>query len=314
MRQLISVIHVTAVVALFPPSLSGMQEPARPSPEALRSAIARQVAMVPGAEVGVSVRDLHSGLTLGLNETTEFHAASTMKVPVMLEVLRSVDEGRLALDQGVLLVNSFHSIVDGSPYDLSPGSDGDTTLYQRTGERVAIRDLMERMIVRSSNLATNVLVSLVGAVQTTETARRLGASRIQVRRGVEDGKAFAAGLINTTTSADLAVLLERIEAGNALSPASARLMKEILLRQEFNDEIPAGLPAGVAVAHKTGAITATLHDAAIVYPPGRRPYVLVVLTRGIRDERVAREMIVSISRLVWTALAAAGAPAAATSP
>jgi beta-lactamase class A len=223
-----------------------------------------------------------------------------MKIPVMLEVLRAVETGRLHLDQGILLVNRFHSIVDGSPYTLDAGSDSDSLMYTRVGQRVTVRELLERMIVRSSNLATNALIALVGADHANATAHALGASRIRVLRGVEDDKAFAAGMNNTTTSADLAVLLERIERNDALGPESARLMKEILLRQEFNDEIPAGLPPGTPEAHKTGSITATLHDAAIVYPPGRAPYVLVVLTRKIPDEATARTLIADVSRLVWT--------------
>jgi beta-lactamase class A len=223
-----------------------------------------------------------------------------MKIPVMIEVLRSAESGRLSLDQGVLLVNRFHSIVDGSPYALSSNDDSDSTVYRRVGERVPVRELMERMIVRSSNLATNALIALVGAEQANATAHALGATHIQVLRGVEDGKAYAAGRNNTTTSADLAVLLERIERGEALKPESVRLMKEVLLRQEFNDEIPAGVPKGTPVAHKTGSITATLHDAAIVYPAARAPYVLVVLTRNIPDEKVAKSLIADISRLVWT--------------
>ena len=105
---------------------------------------------------------------------------------------------------------------------------------------------------------------------------------------------------NTTTSADLAILLLRIERNEALSAESARLMREILLRQEFNEEIPAGVPKGTPVAHKTGSITATLHDAAIIYPSGRPPYVLVVLTRKIPSDTTARALIADISRLVWT--------------
>ena len=158
---------------------------------------------------------------------------------------------------------------------------------------------MERMIVRSSNLATNALIVLVGADRANATAHSLGASRMRVLRGVEDGKAYEAGMNNTTTSADLAVLLQRIERNEAIGAESARLMKEILLRQEFNDAIPAGVPAGTPVAHKTGSITATLHDAAIVYPPGRAPYVLVVLTRKIPAAETARTLIVDVSRLVW---------------
>jgi beta-lactamase class A len=272
----------------------------RTIPGTLSARIAARIAEVPGAEVAVSYRDLQSGDSLDLRADVDFHAASTMKVPVMIEVLRSVDEGRLGLDQEILLINAFHSIVDGSPYALDANDDSDSTVYARVGQRVPVRELLERMIVRSSNLATNALIALVGADQANASAHRLGASHIRVLRGVEDGKAYAAGRNNTTTSADLAVLLERIEHGDALRPASARLMKEILLRQELNDEIPAGLPSGTPVAHKTGSITATLHDAAIVYPRGRAPYVLVVLTRNIPDEHVAKRLIADISRIVWS--------------
>lgn len=267
---------------------------------ALASRIRARIAALPGAEVAVSYRDLATGDSLDLGADVSFHAASTMKIPVMLEVLRSVEAGRLSLDQGILLVNRFHSIVDGSPYALDAGDDSDSSMYARVGQRVPVRTLLEHMIVRSSNLATNVLVELVGADRANASAHALGATHIRVLRGVEDGKAFDAGLNNMTTSADLAVLLERIERKQALGPASATLMKEILLRQEFNDEIPAGVPPGTPVAHKTGSITATLHDAAIVYPPSRKPYVLVVLTRKIPDQARARVLIADISRLVWT--------------
>ena len=267
---------------------------------ALQRAIAERIAGVPGAEVAVSYRDLGHGESLDLRADVDFHAASTMKIPVMIQVLRDVDAGRLALDQRILLVNRFYSIMDGSPYLLDRNDDSDSTVYSRIGERVPVADLVERMIVRSSNLATNALVALVGADRSDATAHALGATRIRVLRGVEDSKAFAAGRNNTTTSNDLAVLLAHVERGDALLPASARLMKDVLLRQEFNDEIPAGVPKGTPVAHKTGSITATLHDAAIVYPPGQAPYVLVVLTRAIPDEKVARALIADISRLVWT--------------
>jgi beta-lactamase class A len=265
----------------------------------LRAAITARIATVPGAQVAVSYRPLDGTDSLELNADVDFHAASTMKVPVMIEVLRAVDAGRLSLDQGILLVNRFHSIVDGSPYALDAGEDSDSSVYRHIGERVAVRDLLERMIVRSSNLATNTLIALVGAAQADSTAHRLGATHMRVLRGVEDGKAFAAGMNNTTTSGDLASLLLHVERADALRPTSAALMKEVLLRQEFNESIPAGVPAGTPIAHKTGSITGVLHDAAIVYPPGRSPYVLVVLTRSIPDEKVAASLIADISRLVW---------------
>jgi beta-lactamase class A len=189
--------------------------------------------------------------------------------------------------------------VDGSPYELDAGDDSDSSMYARVGQRVPVRELLEHMIVRSSNLATNALIALVGADRANAVAHSLGATHIRVLRGVEDNKAYDAGMNNTTTSSDLAVLLQHVERGDALRADGARLMKEILLRQEFNDEIPAGVPKGTPVAHKTGSITATLHDAAIVYPPGRPPYVLVVLTRKIPAEKTAQALIADISRLVW---------------
>ncbi len=266
---------------------------------ALRDLINARIAASPGAVVGVSFIDMETGESLALNADTVFHAASTMKIPVMIEVLRRAQEGAFSLDQKVLLVNQFASIADGSPFSLLPADDEDTALYSKIGQRVPIRDLLKRMITRSSNFATNELIALVGADRVTAGARQLGAARIQVLRGVEDTKAFNLGMINTTTSADLAILLAAIEQGKALSPAGSAEMREILLAQEFNSEIPAGLPAGTKVAHKTGSITAVSHDAAIVYPPGRKPYVIVVLTRGIREAAKSDALIADVSRLIW---------------
>jgi beta-lactamase class A len=274
---------------------------ARPSlDDSLAARLRARIAEVPGAEVGVAYRDLGSRDSLDLASDAQFHAASTMKLPVLIELFRQADAGRLSLDQPVLLENRFHSIVDGSPYALSPGDDSDSLVYTLVGTRVTLRELAERMIVRSSNLATNALIELVGARRADSTARMLGARGTKVLRGVEDQKAYDAGLSNVTTAADLAAMLAAIERGEAAASRSCTAMKEILFRQQFNDEIPAGLPPGTPVAHKTGSITAILHDAAIVYPPGRPPYVLVVLTRGVQDQAVARQLIADISRMVWT--------------
>ena len=253
----------------------------------------------PGAEVGLAYVDLASGDTLFLNADTSFHAASTMKVPVMIELFQRSTSGSFRMDQGLMLVNQFASIADGSAYSLDPSFDSDSTLYHRLGQRVRIDTLLRLMITRSSNFATNTLIALVGAEGVNRTMRSLGANRIQVLRGVEDGKAFDKGMNNTTTARDLAIILRAIEEGRAASPEATREMRKILLAQEFNEKIPAGLPSGIRVAHKTGEITAHSHDAAIVYPPGRKPYVLVVLTRGIQDGTRASKLIADISSIIY---------------
>ncbi len=291
--------HISrAVIAALAVSVVTSTLPAQ-SPDSLRARLDARIAATPGAVVGVYFKSLGNGELLGIAADSSFHAASTMKVPVMIEYFHQVERGGLSEQQPILLVNQFASIVDGSPFSVAPIDDSDSTMYLRVGARVPARELVERMIVRSSNLATNAVIALLGAKRVDSTAHALGARNIRVLRCVEDGKAFQKGLNNTTTARDLGVLLEAIEKRSAASPRSCTEMLGILGRQEFNEEIPAGLPPGTRVAHKTGQISGVRHDAAVVYPPGHSPYVLVVLTRNIPDERVARKLIVDLSRLVW---------------
>lgn len=281
--------------------------PVAPSPEptpTLETRLAQRIRQVPGAEAAVWIEDLGTGATFAVAETVTYHPASTMKLPVMVALVRAAEAGALALDDRVILENRFRSIVDGSPYALIREEDSDPALYDRVGAPISFRELNHRMIVRSSNLATNALIERLGADSVTRVAAALGAEGVIVRRGVEDAKAFAAGRNNATTARGLGRLLAAIERGTAASAAGTALMRTTLLAQEFNDEIPAGLPAGTPVAHKTGWITGQTHDAAIVYPPGRTPFVLVVLTRGIPDRTTAQRLIADLAGLTWSQVVA----------
>jgi beta-lactamase class A len=250
-----------------------------------------------GAErVAVAFYDLETREQILIAPDESFHAASTMKVPVMMEVFRQARALKFSLDDRIPIKNDFVSIVDGSHYSLSPESDSEGGLYKRVGQTETIRRLLELMIDVSSNLATNLLIERVTAARVMEFMREIGAQNISVLRGVEDGKAFQKGLNNTATARDLMTILRRIAEHRAVSPAASKEMIQVMLRQKFNEGIPAGLPAGVRIAHKTGSITRVNHDAAIVYPPGRKPYVLVVLTRGLSDENRSHRLIADISR------------------
>ncbi|HWN98589.1 MAG TPA: serine hydrolase [Blastocatellia bacterium] len=256
-----------------------------------------------GAEtVGVAFHDLGSGAEVLINPDQSFHAASTMKVPVMMELYRQTEAGQYSLDDRIPIKNDFASIVDGSHYSLSPDDDSDVTLYKRVGQTAPIRELLYLMITVSSNLATNLLIERVGAPRVAELMRQYGARNIRVLRGVEDGKAFERGMNNTTTARDLMILLELIAEGRAGSKKASDEMLNVLLGQKFNEGIPAGLPAEARVAHKTGSITKAYHDAAIVYLPNHKPYVLVVLTRGLADENRAHKLAADISREVYESL------------
>ena len=256
-----------------------------------------------GAEVvGVAVYDTQTKQTLLLNERVSLHAASTMKLPVMMEIFRLVQEKRLRLDEPLEVKNKFYSIVDGSEYRLGKDDDSDEEVYRRIGQKMTVLELMEHMITWSSNLATNLLIERVTPEKVMALMRSLGASDIQVLRGVEDGKAFRAGKNNTTTAYDLMLLLKLIAENKFQSKKACEKIVEILAAQHFNDGIPAGVPAGTRVAHKTGEITNHTHDAGIVYPPDGKPYVIVVLTKGIADQKQSNKLIAEISRTVYQAL------------
>lgn len=279
-----------------------------PAPRTLRAALDQRLASEPGT-VAVAFVDLGSGDTLFRQADLRYHAASTMKVPVLIQLARDVDAGRTRWDDSLTVENRFISLADGSPFTLDAGDDSDSSLYAMSGQRVSQRRLAELMITRSSNFATNLIIARLDAKRVNATAHMLGADSIEIRRGVEDGKAFDKGMNNTTTARDLATLLTAITRGRAASPASSREIVRMLLGQEFNNGIPAGLPPGTRVAHKTGSITALLHDAAIVYLPNRAPYVLVVLTRGYPDQPVAERLIADVSRIVYQSVTAGAATA-----
>lgn len=253
-----------------------------------------------GAEVAVVFQTLDGRHTLSIDPDKPFHAASTMKVPVMIELFRQAEAGKLSLDDPLPVTNEFHSIVDGSVYQLSVGDDSDAEVYKAVGRTMTLRQLCEAMITVSSNLAADLLIERLGVRNIQATVDRLGANGMHVLRGVEDLKAFDTGMNNETTARALAVLLTKIATGHAVSAKSDAEMVEILERQHFHDAIPAGLPEGTVVAHKTGNITKIHHDAAIVYGP--HPYVLVVLARGIEDQKVSGPLIASISREIWNEL------------
>ena len=253
-----------------------------------------------GAEVAVVFRALDGRDELLVNPDLEFHAASTMKVPVMIELFRQAHAGTLTLDDRVPIVNEFHSIVDGSPFHLDAGDDSDADVYKHVGDTMSYRELCEAMITLSSNFAANILIERLGTTSIQATVDALGAGGMHVLRGVEDNKAFAKGLNNTTTARALATLMEAIASGRAVDADASREMVDILARQHFSDRIPAGLPHGLRVAHKTGDITRIQHDAAIVY--AGRPYVLVILIRGLDDARKGSALAAAISRAVFESI------------
>jgi beta-lactamase class A len=250
-----------------------------------------------GADVGVAFRTLDGKTEWFSRADDVFHAASTMKIPVMIELFHQVREGTLKLDEPLVVKNEFHSLVDGSIFTLDPADDSETDLYKAVGQTRTLSQLCELMITVSSNLATNLLVEKLGVDNIRATVHALHADGMSVLRGVEDNKAYEKGMNNTTTARGLLVLLEAIAKGQAVDPDSSRQMVQILARQKFNEAIPAGLPSGTRVAHKTGELPKVHHDAAIVYAP--RPFVLVILVRGLAESKDSAALMADITRRIY---------------
>jgi len=244
--------------------------------DALQAALRQEVA-ASGAEVGLYYRSL---------------AQAGDSILLSADLLRP-------LPSQVDVKSTFSSIVDGSAFELPAESDSDTTFYGRVGEQASISDLIDRMITWSSNLATNILIEVADPKRVTRTVRSFGADSMEVLRGVEDLKAFQAGLSNTTTARDLGNVMGAVATSDRFTEQSRDEMLGILERQHFRDNIPAGLPSGTRVANKTGWITGINHDAAVVFPDGAPPYVLVIMVRGHPAEDQGEALAAELSGMVW---------------
>lgn len=246
----------------------------------------------------VSVHDLESGLRFSLRGDRWFHAASTIKVAVLLALFRAVDEGRVRLDDSLHVRNRFFSAANGSPFQLNRDSDAMPELYQAIGQTAKISALAEGMISASSNLATNLLLDFVGVAYARNVLRDAQVEGVELRRGVEDHAAHEKGVNNEATADGLMTLLSALR-GNFLSSESKEQAIRILLEQRFNSMIPAGLPPHAAVAHKTGEISTACHDMGIVYLPEREPYIAVILTEFDSEQEGRRETVAAISEAIY---------------
>ena len=258
------------------------------------------------AALSFALHDYAADLSFSYGASRVFHAASTIKLTILLALFRAAETGRLRLGDRLHVRNRFRSQADGSPFFLQADRDGDPDLYKSVGRTASLQSLAETMIVRSSNLATNLLIDYLEVPFVTETLETAGLSALRCVRGVEDEAAFAKGLNNHVTAEGLLLFFRRVHEARVLTPESRDRMFDILFQQRFNSMIPGGLPdaAKARVAHKTGEISTVCHDAGMVFLPGRAPYALVVLTEyaGAGSAAARHKLVASISGAVFSFL------------
>lgn len=252
--------------------------------------------------IAVAAYDFEHHTTWSLNAHRWFHAASTIKVPVLLAVFAAIEQHRFEPHSRVHVRNRFLGVVDGRPFRVAEERDANAEVHAALGRMLTVHELAGHMIATSSNLATNLLLDLVGVEAARASLARLRLGGIDLQRGVEDEVAWEAGLNNRVTAAGLCDAFRLIEDGEAISSEASKAMLDILHQQRFRSGIPAGLPEDARVAHKTGEISTIAHDAGIVYLDGRDAYVVVILTEWAPEVNGRQETIARISRAVYRSM------------
>jgi beta-lactamase class A len=265
------------------------------------------------AAVSVAFYDYRADLQFSYQGGRVFHAASTIKLAILLALFRLAETGRCRFTDRLHVRNRFRSAADGAPFFLEAERDGDPLLYKAIGHTASLLALAETMIVRSSNLATNLLLDHLGVPAVAETlaaAGLNGARGMRCLRGVEDEAALAKGLYNQVTADGLLTFFRVVQDAAVVTPESRDRIFDILLQQHFNGMIPAGIPdsAKARVAHKTGEISTICHDAGMVFLPGRPPYILVILTEYAQAGNAASryKTVAGISAAVYEHLEEVG--------
>ena len=272
------------------------------NPSALPERILKIAADAEFGAVAVALHDYESGLEFALEGDRVFHAASTIKVALLLAIYKLAGEGRLHLDDTLHVRNRFRSLADGGVFRVAANRDGDGAVHRRAGRSMRVRELARAMITRSSNLATNLLLDHIGIEAVRSALAEAQIDGIEIARGVEDTRAFEQGISNRVTARGLVRLFQLLCEGDFVREETRAQMLEILHAQEFNSMIPEGLPKDARVAHKTGEISTVCHDAGIVFLPGRKPYVVAILTEMAPSVETRSAPVAEISRAVFEAL------------
>ena len=271
-------------------------------PAELRARFAELEDKAGASAIAIAIDDLETGATFQYHADRWFHAASTIKLAILIGVYGAIHRGDLLPQSRVHVRNRFLSAYDGSPYRVRIDRDANAEVHAEVGRTLRVSELAQHMIASSSNLATNLLLDLVGLDVLQRTLDGFGIEGIDLRRGVEDELAFEHGINNRVTAHGLVSLLRLIGEERAFSPELSRAMLDVLYSQQFRSGIPAGLPREARVAHKTGDISTIAHDAGLVYLPDRKPYALAVLTEWEPSTQGRSATIAAASYLAYSAL------------
>ncbi|HET6567348.1 MAG TPA: serine hydrolase [Rhodothermales bacterium] len=273
---------------------------------ALRNEIDRTADDAGAEAVSVSYYDYETETAWSYRGDRWFHAASTIKLAVLAALYAKICEGVYHPRARLHVRNWFRSVADGKPFRVASSRDANAEVHAAVGKTMRLEELARHMIATSSNLATNLLVDLLTSEGIRETLKRMDVEGVDFHRGVEDERAFEAGINNRVTANGLVHLLRAIYGSELFSEECSRQMVDILLQQEFTSGIPAGLPREVRkqarIANKTGEISTVAHDAGLVFLPDRKPYALAILTQWPPGQSGRQDAVSDISGIIYASL------------
>jgi len=272
-----------AVLSLFVPAPAGAQVDVPAPLEQLQATLRDAAADAPGM-AAYAVSDLATGYTSGYNMNAVMPAASTIKIPIMVEVFKHMAAGDFDFNRRVELLAGDRDWGSGNICN-SP-----------TGSTFPVSTLLTQMITVSDNTAANMLIRLVGRRNINATMADLGLHHTHLADYIHTAEWSVRTSLRTTPS-DMVRLLTHMAKNQLIDEWSSRKMIAILEQQEINTLLPAPLP-GILIAHKTGSFDDTLNDVGIVY--GSEPYVIAVMTTDLPSLPAGRDFIHHISRVAYT--------------
>jgi len=261
-----------------------------PVPLAHLSGYLRAMARHAPGQVALDVIDLATGYSTGYDAAASMPAASTIKIPVMVEVFRQLQAGRFDLNRRVTLRNADKDWGSGELCDAP------------AGRSYPVSDLLAKMIDISDNTATNMLIRLVGRRSINSSMLELGLRHTVLANDIRS-EGYGIRYDLRSSPQDLARLLSGMAHQRLVDEWSSAQMIAILSGQEHNTLIPEPLPTDLAIAHKTGTLHDTLNDVGIVYADNA-PYVIAVMTTDLPTLSAGRRFIRGVSRLAYKEMAA----------
>ena len=236
--------------------------------------------------IAVVIKDLSNNKEVKINENMLFRSASTIKLAIMSELLSKVNEGSIKLDDEIELTEALKTGGDGILKELN------------YGHKFSLEEIMTLMIIVSDNMATNILIDILGIENINKTIENLGLKDTRLQRKMMDSQAAKAGRENYITAKDLAHILELIYKGKNINETYSKIMLDVLKRQQVRCRLDLYLPEEVIIAHKTGDLDNLEHDGGIIYLPNK-VYIICVLTDKTKSNKDGREIIGKISKMVY---------------